>query len=525
MPGWARSWMIVRLCWFSRPVKRRERSRGVTSAGRFGARQGTRDRGRAAGRRRRVRPAGPDARAGRAARARELQGGPGRDLLGPGRPGRAGDGGGHLGAVAGERLQRTGVRSPGSQARGPRRGAGDLPHRPARGPHRGAGAAGRGLARAGRRGLLPGRPGGPQGRGAPPGAALPRRPGPGHRGRPARPGRRPRGPAGGRRRRLHRRAGPHPHRPHARHRRHHPARAGRGDPLARRRQRGGDRRSRHRQDRGRAAPGGLADVPAPAPLRLARRAGGRAEPALHRVHRTGAALPRRGRRGAALARRRGERRRGHPARGRGAGQAEGLAAHGADPAQGGQRRAVGRAEGRPADLPGHVLHPGRAAAVGAARADAARRQPAAERGARRRHPLPAGRRLERLPGRQARRRRRLALRRVPGPVRGRQAHLPVRAALRAAVRGLRDRLVAPAHPAGGAALARRSGVPGRGLARGAQRLRRAAAGRVVARGGGGAAPDCPTRTSRCWTSWTRCSARARGRRARPPRRTRTSWTA
>ena len=159
----------------------------------------------------------------------------------------------------------------------------------------------------------------PHGRRTPPGAALPRPQGHRHRGRPARCPR-----AGDDltivgRRRVPRVAGPHPRGHHARHRRHDPARAGRGDPRARRRHRHRPRRPRHRQDRGGAAPRGVPPVPPPAAVRLARRARRRPEPPLHLLHRARPALARRGRRDPALARRpgRGRRRdRARPARAR-----------------------------------------------------------------------------------------------------------------------------------------------------------------------------------------------------------------
>ena len=52
----------------------------------------------------------------------------------------------------------------------------------------------------------------------------------------------------------------------------------------------------HRQDGGRAAPGGVPALLQPPPVRVRRGAGGRAEPGVHELHRAGAALARRGRR-------------------------------------------------------------------------------------------------------------------------------------------------------------------------------------------------------------------------------------
>ena len=52
------------------------------------------------------------------------------------------------------------------------------------------------------------------------------------------------------------------------------------------------RRSGHRQDGGRPAPGGVPALLPPAPVRVRRGAGGRSQPGLHELHRAGAALPR-----------------------------------------------------------------------------------------------------------------------------------------------------------------------------------------------------------------------------------------
>ena len=105
-------------------------------------------------------------------------------------------------------------------------------HRPARGARRRLRAARRRLARAGGIRLLPRDPGRPDGRAAPPGAALQGRHGRRRRGRPhgARGARRHRR---ARRRRPDRGPHPQPRPPDARHRRHHPAPPGRGHPGAR----------------------------------------------------------------------------------------------------------------------------------------------------------------------------------------------------------------------------------------------------------------------------------------------------
>ena len=82
----------------------------------------------------------------------------------------------------------------------------------------------------------------------------------------------------------------------ARHRRDHPARAGRHRPRRPRHERLRARRAGHRQDRRRAAPGGVPAVRAPRPAQPAGRAGGRPErlvPALHRRRAAGARRDRR----------------------------------------------------------------------------------------------------------------------------------------------------------------------------------------------------------------------------------------
>ena len=99
---------------------------------------------------------------------------------------------------------------------------------------------------------------------------------------------------------------------HARHRRDHPARAGRGDPLPRRGRDDRDRRPGHRQDRGRAAPGGVPALLRPQPVRRRRRPGGRPVRGVRRLHRAGAAVARRGHGDAALARLAGGRRTRRP---------------------------------------------------------------------------------------------------------------------------------------------------------------------------------------------------------------------
>ena len=99
-----------------------------------------------------------------------------------------------------------------------------------------------------------------------------------------------------------------------RHRRHHPGRAGRDHPLAtgRRARRAG--RSRHGQDRGRAAPRRVPAVHVPVPARGPGRARHRAQPGVPALHRAGAAVARRGRRRAGGARRPRPRRQLRPAR-------------------------------------------------------------------------------------------------------------------------------------------------------------------------------------------------------------------
>ena len=121
----------------------------------------------------------------------------------------------------------------------------------------------------------------------------------GHRGRAVRRvGRAPRRRAVDRRRRprdpgpghAHRRPRGGPHRPPRRHRRHHPGRAGRDHPrrAARRARRAG--RPRHRQDRRGPPPRRLPALHPPVPARGPGRAGGRAQPAVPRLHRAGAAV-------------------------------------------------------------------------------------------------------------------------------------------------------------------------------------------------------------------------------------------
>ena len=84
----------------------------------------------------------------------------------------------------------------------------------------------------------------------------------------------------------------------ARHRRHHPGRAGRGHPVQAVRRAGGAGRPGHRQDRGRAAPGGVPALHLPRAAGPPRRAGGRAEPDVPALHRPGAAVAGGDRRGA-----------------------------------------------------------------------------------------------------------------------------------------------------------------------------------------------------------------------------------
>ena len=86
-----------------------------------------------------------------------------------------------------------------------------------------------------------------------------------------------------------------------RHRRHHPGRAGRDHPGRAARRAGGAGRPRHRQDGRGAAPRRLPALHAPVPARGPGRAGGRAQPAVPRLHRAGAAVARRGRRRAGRA--------------------------------------------------------------------------------------------------------------------------------------------------------------------------------------------------------------------------------
>ena len=142
-------------------------------------------------------------------------------------------------------------------------------------------------------GVLPGQPRRADGRRAAPPVRLPARRDDRLRGRGrslrTRPAERALGDPRGRDRAA-------PRRPDARHRRHHPARAGRHRP--RRPGPVGLRagRARHRQDRGRAAPGGVPALLAPRPALPAGRAGGRAErvvPALHRRRAPGARRDRR----------------------------------------------------------------------------------------------------------------------------------------------------------------------------------------------------------------------------------------
>ncbi len=143
---------------------------------------------------------------------------------------------------------------------------------------------GRRLARAAGTGVLPGQRAGPDGRDDPPPLRL------GRRGRADRlRGRAPRPrrgePAAGRRDRAA------PGRPDARHRRDHPARAGRARP--RRTGRVGVRagRARHRQDRGRPAPGRLPALLPPDAAVPWWGAGARAQPGVPGVHLLRAAGP------------------------------------------------------------------------------------------------------------------------------------------------------------------------------------------------------------------------------------------
>ena len=88
------------------------------------------------------------------------------------------------------------------------------------------------------------------------------------------------------------------------------------------------RRSRHGQDRGGAAPGGLPPLLRPAPLRDRWRARGRPVGRLHALHRARPAVARRDRRRAALARRGRGRRTGDPPRCAGGRGRQGLRADG-----------------------------------------------------------------------------------------------------------------------------------------------------------------------------------------------------
>ena len=118
-------------------------------------------------------------------------------------------------------------------------------------------------------------------RGAPPGHHLPRARGHRPRRRRADPGR-GRRPAGARRGRAAGRAAPVARPAHARHRHHHPAGAGRGDPGAGPRRHPHHRRSRDRQDPGRAAPGGVPALHRPRPVRRRPDPGGRPVDGVHR---------------------------------------------------------------------------------------------------------------------------------------------------------------------------------------------------------------------------------------------------
>ena len=88
-----------------------------------------------------------------------------------------------------------------------------------------------------------------------------------------------------------------PGRADARHRRHHPARTGRVGTGGSRRDDLRAGRPRHRQDRGRPAPGRVPAVPAPRAAAPVGRARGRPEPGLPALHLGGAAGARRGRGG------------------------------------------------------------------------------------------------------------------------------------------------------------------------------------------------------------------------------------
>ena len=130
-----------------------------------------------------------------------------------------------------------------------------------------------------------------------------------------------------------------------RHRRHDPGRTGPDHPLRAAGGAGGPGRSRHRQDRRRAAPCGLPAVLAPVPARGPGRARGGPQPCLPVVHRAGAALTRR----SGCADRRARRPR-------------------AQRAHRGQRsRRGGPGQGRPADDPGDPPRRARTASVRCAR--------------------------------------------------------------------------------------------------------------------------------------------------------------
>ena len=85
-----------------------------------------------------------------------------------------------------------------------------------------------------------------------------------------------------------------PHRPDARHRLDDPARAGRDRARRAHRQHLRAGRARHRQDRGRAAPSGVAALLLPRAARPLGRARHRPQPRVPRPHRGGASLARRG---------------------------------------------------------------------------------------------------------------------------------------------------------------------------------------------------------------------------------------
>ena len=118
------------------------------------------------------------------------------------------------------------------------------------------------------------------------------------------------------------------HRPDGRHRRHHPVRAGPDHPRRPGRDHGRPGRARHRQDRGRPAPGGVPALQPPRPAGAARRADHRAEPDLPRLHQPGAAVARRERRRAVHHRRPVPR--GVRAGRRGARRCQGQGPHGDD---------------------------------------------------------------------------------------------------------------------------------------------------------------------------------------------------